>query len=274
MLDYFDIEQHLILYIPRKISILIESHLFPCGIFYASQRGLHSIEGDGTMAEQLLPVGFGRCEITNKVVPEEELVTIQGKRVCAEGKAILLEHLKAGELLSGELEKPSIGLRFGCSFLDGIILGIPYMIVLFAFIGGAVVANAGGKNAPPPVATANFYTGLLAVAFAIVSVCYFGFMHGKFSQTLGKMAGKTKVIRLDGLPMDYQTAFIRAMMYQGLGVISGLLTMLSIPILSPVVSMLIGFYGLANMIVALIDSKQQRAIHDLVAGTRVVKVVK
>jgi len=65
--------------------------------------GFTSFREERFMATELsAPPGMGRCEVTGQVVPEDELVLIHGQRVCAEGKAILLERLKAGEAMPGE----------------------------------------------------------------------------------------------------------------------------------------------------------------------------
>lgn len=40
---------------------------------------------------------FALCEVTGKIVPEDELVRFQGKRVCMEGKQILLDRIMRGE---------------------------------------------------------------------------------------------------------------------------------------------------------------------------------
>jgi hypothetical protein len=55
--------------------------------------------------DPMIPPGMGRCEVTGKLVPEDELVELNGQRVCAEGKAILLERLTSGES-AGENDAP------------------------------------------------------------------------------------------------------------------------------------------------------------------------
>ena len=73
--------------------------------------------------------GLVQCEITGKWVPEDEIVEFQGRMVCAEGKELLLERLRSGELLPGEMETPSIGKRFGCLFVDGLVLGVVSIVI-------------------------------------------------------------------------------------------------------------------------------------------------
>lgn len=40
---------------------------------------------------------FAPCEVTGKIVPEDELVRFKGKHVCMEGKQILLDRIMRGE---------------------------------------------------------------------------------------------------------------------------------------------------------------------------------
>jgi uncharacterized RDD family membrane protein YckC len=213
-----------------------------------------------------IPPGMGQCEITGNIVPEDELVVLNGQRVCAQGKAILLDRLKAGEAMPGEAERPTVLRRFGCIFLDGMILGVPGVIFNVIFSMGAAAAGS-----------ARFLIiGLAQVAIVGISILYFTLMHGTRGQTVGKIAGKLKVVRIDDKPMDMRTALIRALAYQGAGVISAILLMVTdaVPtamVWLPIVgSSLVGIYGLVNVLFALVDRSQQRALHDRIAGTRVI----
>ncbi len=203
--------------------------------------------------------GMGQCAITGKVVPEDELVLINGQRVCAEGKAILLDRLRSGEALPGELEKPTVLRRFGCIFLDTIILGVP-----FAILNGVLGAAKPG---------AFVILGTVSLLSAVVPIVYFGAMHAARGQTVGKIAGKLKVVNnLDGSPITAKTAWIRSLAYLGPGLLSGLAMMTAnLPIMAGA-RMIVGAYGLTNVIFALVDTSRQRALHDRIAGTRVVEI--
>jgi uncharacterized RDD family membrane protein YckC len=202
---------------------------------------------------------MGTCSITGKIVPEDELVTIQGQRVCAEGKATLLARLKAGETLPGEEEHPTILRRFGCIFLDGLIFGVAYGLL-------RVAIGFTGSFATPSLIALGGATLLITV----VEIIYFGQMHAHGGQTLGKMAGNIFVVNLDGSPIDKSTAYIRSLAYIGPNLISGL-TMLTANIsLMGIASIVVGCWGIADVVCALLDRNQQRALHDRIAGTRVV----
>jgi uncharacterized RDD family membrane protein YckC len=199
---------------------------------------------------------MGQCAMTGKMVPEDELVEIQGQRVCAEGKAILMARLASGEALPGEADHPTVLRRFGCIFLDAIIVGIP--------IGIASAVGAATTRADPIV------TGMISIAGVGLQVAYFGAMHGNGGQTLGKKAGHELVVNLDGSPITPSTAFIRALAYCGPGILSGISILTGNPAVTIAAGLIVGGWGLANILCALFDSKMQRSLHDRIAGTRVI----
>lgn len=215
------------------------------------------------------PSGTAQCEITGKWVPEDELVEIQGKRVCAEGKQILLDRLMAGESLPGELEPPGVLRRWGCSILDGLILGVPAVVVMIAI--GIALASVSMTS----TATMAFVQGLAGSAYAIIATLYFTFLHARDGQSLGKKVGRIKVVRPDGSPINLTQSFWRAFFFTGLSVVSGIVMMASmgneaVMSASGVLDLLISVYMIANVIALLVDRQQQRALHDRIAGTRVV----
>jgi uncharacterized RDD family membrane protein YckC len=200
---------------------------------------------------------MGQCAVTGKMVPEDELVTIQGQRVCAEGKAILLDRLKAGESMPGELERPTILRRFGCIFVDGLIVGLPFAIL-------NAILTRGNPNL--------MLLGLVTLVSAAVQVVYFGQMHAAGGQTLGKKAGKLRVVNLDGSPISLQTAYIRALAYAGPGALLGLTEIAGMGVALMAANVIVGVYGLTDVIFALVDQNMQRALHDRIAGTRVIQL--
>lgn len=217
-------------------------------------------------ADELSQPAMGQCAVTGKIVPEDELVMIQGQRVCAEGKAILLERLKAGESLPGEGERPTVLRRFGCIFVDGLIMGGASSLIGLA-TGVSVGFNTRNGSADP--LTAGVIT-LIAQSFTIV---YFGLLHGSRGQSLGKMAGKLVVVKQDGSPIDMGTAFIRALAYGGPGYANGVALLTGNVAFVGMAGIIVGAYGLIDLLCALFDRSQQRALHDRIAGTRVINKV-
>ncbi len=219
------------------------------------------------------PPGTSQCEVTGKWVPDDELITISGKRVCAEGKAELLERLRSGEAMPGEMECPTVMRRFGCMFVDGLVLGLIGMVVGLVFgIGG--VGLFGGAT---PTGIGAF-TILFQVVFGmILPGAYFIGFHGKSGQTPGKKSGKLKVVREDGSDIDYTIAFWRFVWYQGPSILATMLTLVVTAssaggTLVAAISAASVIYYLVNVLVALMDRTKQRAIHDRMAGTRVIRV--
>jgi len=215
-----------------------------------------------TVQDASLPPGMGTCSITGKVVPEDELVTIHGQRVCAEGKAILLDRLKAGDALPGEEERPTALRRFGCLFLDGLIINVPGAIIIALIVAVFVPHHAADQAA--------MIIGLFALFLAAVQFVYFGLTHAIRGQTLGKMAGKIVVVNLDGSPISASTAYIRALAFLGPNLLAALLLVVGLAPIAAVLDVISRLWILADAIVALVDRDQQRSLHDRIAGTRVV----
>jgi uncharacterized RDD family membrane protein YckC len=204
-----------------------------------------------------LPPGMGQCMVTGKIVPEDELVTLHGQRVCAEGKAILLDRLQAGEAMPGEAEKPTVLRRFGCIFLDGLIIGVP-----FAVLNGVLTAD----HSPPST------LGIISLLSTVVYIIYFGQMHASRGQSVGKIAGKLLVVNdRDGSRISTATAYIRAIVYSGTGVLSGVALLMADRTFMSVATMIVVGWGLADVIFALVDTSKQRSLHDRIAGTRVIE---
>lgn len=228
------------------------------------------------MADQFQPPtgGMVQCEVTGKWVPPDQIVVFHGKRVCAEGKQRILEMLKAGEMLPGELERPTVMRRFGCMFADGLVLGFTWGLVAMIFGVGAFFSS------PSPLSDRSvlFTQGLLGIIGAGVYIAYYGLMHGMWGQTLGKMAGKLKVVMRDGSPANMRTTLLRAVYFIGPNILPsiGFLFVGFDDVTGMMVvqfaNILVGAYTLANIIFALIDRTEQRAIHDRLAGTRVIVV--
>ena len=201
-----------------------------------------------------------QCEITGKWVPPDEIVEFHGHKVCAEGKEILLQRLQSGERLPGEMERPTVLRRFSCLFVDSIVIAIP-MWIMIAVVG---VPKANSDNLA--VSSMMLLPTILGV---ILGMCYYGIMHGIRGQTLGKMAGKIKVVNLDGSPITMGTAFARAIFYMGPQIIFPILALVGAVTLAGVLYWVVLSYGLANILVALFDRSRQRALHDRFVGTRV-----
>lgn len=162
----------------------------------------------------------------------------------------------------------TIGPRIIAAIADSFVL-LPLVAIYWA---------AETPGVPVPVLI------LLYVLLAAVSHAYNIYLHGRYGQTLGKMFAKVKVVTVDNSPISFYQAYLRDIPYLILAVVSltaditrtitagghvpvsefGTDTMMdSITVLMLIV---VG----ADVLVTLAHP-QRRSLHDLIAGTVVVR---
>jgi uncharacterized RDD family membrane protein YckC len=223
-----------------------------------------------------------RDDITGQLVPADETIELYGYRVGAEGKQILLERQQSGQPLGGEPERPSVWRRLGCAILDSLLLGA-VNVILMVVLGGVLFAlfvgsGSGSPSGPAQAAWFQFGNGLVNMLAAAISLAYFAVLHARDGQTLGKKAGKLKVVNRDLSDISARTAFWRSVLFAGpqaLPAVVLLFVLLApgpIMMILPIINIAVFVYALANVITALADTHQQRAIHDRLVGTRVVRM--
>jgi uncharacterized RDD family membrane protein YckC len=224
--------------------------------------------------------GYETCQVTGKSVPYDEIVDLLGYRVCAEGKEEILGRLRRGERLPGELEAPTIMQRFGSLFVDGLLLNLIGGIISFAIIGSFFSNNAPGFDYNGGTKGINTYylnQGIVTTLTVVMVIAYYAFLHAKNGQSLGKQVGKIKVVTSDGSPLTFKIALFRALYYVGpqLALPVAYFSMLFIPFDFEgllYVFFTVGLWGLVDVLLAVIDSSQQRSLHDRLAKTRVIAV--
>lgn len=126
------------------------------------------------------------------------------------------------------------------------------------------------------------YVGLCILQLGI-GVAYWGGLHYWRGQTLGKLVMRLKVVRVDGQPLELSDVLVRHFPQ----FLTGLLSV--VPLLwllredsvisfqmiaecqSTPVTLLIGIWGIAQLIVVL-SNDRRRAIHDFLAETEVLKL--
>ena len=220
----------------------------------------------GSLAAQ---PGMAQCSITKKWFPEDELVTFKGQMVSAEGKQILLDHLRTGADAPGALRRPGVAARFWCIFLDFLLLGVLAVLIQSAL--GMRLWEPHRYNRLQHQAL-----GLAAYALEVsLDIFYFGFFHGWKGKSLAKMAGNLRVVNLDGTSISKPKAFARAAAFQ-IGPIvtlfSALLAMLTSDRAIYDIGLLLSYvWMLFDGVFALIDSRTQRSLHDRICGTRVIE---
>ncbi len=148
-------------------------------------------------------------------------------------------------------------LRFVALIIDGLIIGAAQTFVIVPILAAMGLGFAGGMgnmDMSNPDDVAGLVGAVMAMAGSVwilsmaIQILYYSFMESsKFQATFGKMALGLKVTDASGAKLDFGKAFIR-----------NLCKLISN------VTLLIGY------IIAGFTEKKQ-ALHDIIAGTLVVK---
>ena len=225
------------------------------------------------MSQSTPPEGFKACEVTGEILPADSLVHFQGKWVSEKGKQILLERLQSGEDHDAptDLVRPGFWRRLGCILLDWMIVSLIGNFVPDFF--GKVTLNFWGN--PENESVAAFSHEMLKhgvgvfIAFAGVTA-YFGLLQSGPGQSPGKRLGRESVVLADGSPADRRARVLRG------GCFAAPLLLLAVGLFTQSMAAFRVFYFLAvawallDVICLLVDVRTQRALHDRLAGTRVI----
>lgn len=189
------------------------------------------------------------CAECGKLFPADETIRHGNVNVCAACKPVFLQKLAEGARVNtGELNYAGFGIRFGAKILDGLILGIPFMVVFFIVMIPMIQADAhGNSNRGSQSATIQFLPMLIQFGFIFVQLAYQIFFLGKYGATPGKMICKIKVVTAEGGRFGYGRAAGRCL-----------------------AEMLSGMICYIGYLMVLFDSKEKRALHDHICNTRVI----
>jgi uncharacterized RDD family membrane protein YckC len=148
-------------------------------------------------------------------------------------------------VVADELPLAGRGARLGASILDGVVVGfVPGVIMVVA--GVSVGLSAQPEGTPNLLAMA--VAGLVFLGMAIYQI----YLLSTKGQTLGKKWVGIKIVRQDGGPVTFGSAFVMRY-FVGQGLLG-----------------IIPLYGLVDILCIFRDDK--RCIHDMVASTKVVSV--
>jgi len=151
----------------------------------------------------------------------------------------------------GQLELASRRERLNAILIDGLLV-----LLLFGAMAGACYAFLGWELWKPIHGVRQIYVNL---AMAAASLGLFFILNGyylvKYGQTIGKRSCKIRIARLDGSIPALRSSFV--LRYCLVGLIK------NVPVFGPL-------FGLVDVL--WIFRKNRRCLHDLVAGTMVVKV--
>jgi uncharacterized RDD family membrane protein YckC len=166
------------------------------------------------------------------------LVPVRGRLHCANCKDEQLRDVMAGRGAALSIASP--GRRFMAQFVDGLILVVPFFILMFGSIFAA-------KGSVKPDALANPF-GLLTILWMFGIVVYEALFLSRNGQTPGKMAFKLRVVRPDGGKISAGQAWGRAFSRS-----------------------LLSFTRILGIVdVLMVFSSEGRTLHDRLAKTRVV----
>lgn len=174
------------------------------------------------------------------------VVEIGGQSYCGPCKEERLRDLASGA--PSQLELAPIGSRFAAMFLDGLILNIPLVLLVF---GGAALLGIFNVTDPESV-NLGLQIGFQLVAMVVflgAGVVYEGAQLAARGQTLGKRAVGLKVVTPEGGDLRRGQAWTRAAVRQAFGLLSCI--------------------GLVDYLTAF--GEERTCIHDMAAKTRVVR---
>jgi uncharacterized RDD family membrane protein YckC len=181
------------------------------------------------------------CSLCHKSFSSEDLITFEGKRICAACKPFMVQHLRENAELHTSLDLEYVGFwpRFAAIFIDGIVMSI---ISVPASLAQTHFAAQGQFES-----TYKVFAVLCYLIQLVVPAVYEILMIKKTGATLGKMALGIKVVRPDGSSLSWGASIGRYFAK----IVSGLI-------------LNIGY------IMAAFDD-EKRALHDRMCNTRVVK---
>jgi uncharacterized RDD family membrane protein YckC len=179
------------------------------------------------------------CTECGRIFPVDNMIRYGNAHVCAGCKPIFMQKLAEGaKINTGTLNYAGFWIRFAAKFVDGLILGIPFMIIFFWVIFSRARSFERGQ--------VNFLPTLLQFGFMLLQMGYQIFFLGKYGATPGKMACGIKVVTSDGGRIGFGRAAGR--------------------FFAELLSGLVCYIG--YIMVAFDD--QKRALHDHICSTRVV----
>jgi uncharacterized RDD family membrane protein YckC len=180
------------------------------------------------------------CSECGRMFSRENMLFLRDNWVCAGCKPIVIQKMKEGVVLNGQMPYAGFWIRSAAIGIDGLILWLANLIV---FIPIGILSPFNEEN---PMAMMSYLPLIMLLQYAIPAG-YDTWFVGKYGATPGKMACKLKVVTPDGSPVSYGRAIGRHFA-----------KWISSMILA------IGF------IMAAFDD-QKRTLHDRICDTRVIR---
>ena len=184
------------------------------------------------------------CGVCHRTFPADQTIRYGAVNVCAECKPQFMQGLREGTTTGAvALEFVGFGARFGAKIIDWVLMWAVGAVINMIFYGSIM-----GPTNPAQVSFPTM--GLVTLLNFLIPLIYqTAFLYWR-GQTIGKMALGIKVVTPEGAGL-------------GLGKCIG----------RPLAEILSGCLLLIGYLMVLWDP-EKRALHDRLAGTRVIKVRK
>jgi uncharacterized RDD family membrane protein YckC len=178
------------------------------------------------------------CDGCGLNFPDDVMIEVGDKKLCKNCKQDYLKGIREGLNFSKVLPYGSFFVRFVAKIIDGIIIGLGYILISFFFslLIDPLVSGTGNL-------ITSVLVNLLAAGFGMAYQIYF---IGNYNATIGKMVLGLEIIIPDGTTIDYRIATYRVLA-EGLSSIG------------------MGF----GYFMAAFD-EEKRTLHDRICNTRVV----
>ena len=188
------------------------------------------------------------CSRCGKSFCGDCIISLRGAVVCAGCKGAMVQDVKSGSV-EGELELAGRGARLGAAIVDGLVVGIP-IIILLAGVGINMAGSIKSKSDVEALSNSGLGLFIQYGLPVILTTIYEGWMLSTFGgQTLGKKALGIKVVMPDGGAITSGQAWGRG--------------------LSRALMQLTQILGIVDTL--FIFSKGRTTLHDRIVKTRVVR---
>jgi len=206
------------------------------------------------MSEQAPAQTVLACSQCGRTFAHSDLVQIAGNWVCGDCKPGYLSRVMASGGAASPLSWHYGGfwMRFGARMIDGIVLGVPLLILAAVLIPNLIRTQGAASN--PALAGIAAFGVTFFLCYFVALICYEVLFLRYRGATPGKMACGLKVVRADGGGLGWGASIGRFVMWNV--VTSG------IPYLNLILMLISG-------IMTGTDG-EKRALHDRVCDTRVV----
>ena len=138
------------------------------------------------------------CSECGRLFNVEDMIRHGDVYICASCKPIFIQKLSEGLHADGTLPYAGFWVRFAAKFVDGLLLGIPFMIVYFLLVYRMVQAQR-----PDEFASILL---LWELGFFAVQATYEIVFVGHYGATPGKMLCRLRIVTADGGRVGYGRA--------------------------------------------------------------------